>query len=1283
MSQAGAPKTSVNQPYSSRQSVLKQLWGTEGPRDVWRILEQEAAARADGVAAELRSEAAAVELVSYDLFRRLSQIADEVSRIRDSVEQFAELQSPADLIVLYRKHPFCQSASFHRILGAFWLDALQSGNLPRIESLRRSMKLVSEIQVAVFTLRDLHRPDKDSWSQSLEENQLLCNPAFHDFLAVRARFAAENKQPEAAEGYAQMEVAIRTLCKYFLPRVQEDQEDNDEAHPGFIKVHLPLSPERAETWFILGEEFGQLAFRLSKEVNAGVRSVEEAAAEASRFKDAVSADPEVISSDDPPTEKTFLESAFLEHLLRLSTPEVIRQAIAHYCKLLVTGDWNRQDKHATFVMRCAKAVLEYWRYLEGPQLVLTEMADLIGDELPFIDESVSPRLTRDLWFTRARLLENVGNWLPEAYQTAAESYERGLAVVKVRHEYEARGRALTDYANTLKRMNVRDDEGLDAKIIGLYEEALTIFRLEKSIGGRTLALNSYAIYLNERLRGEHRDNQEKALSMIQDAIDLMEEAAQDKLDDASDFVRRTLASAYLAKSNIIRKREVGDTYESLLSALDSLHTALDRLRVGQDDQLRGIIQFDLGHLNIELYAMTGEASRAQNAMYAYREAEALLGAFPHEYSQALLGSAMLVSEVPECRTPDAIAESITRAQKALELLTDRTDLEAIARAMICLGELRSLRGEAGDFESACEFFRLAQDRFLEAGNDGNAIAVARRLASLVIEQYERDHAIERVTEAKKYLVAATEWVEQLWNQVDSVEWRYMISDQFSNIYAEIAWCQALLSEPPEEIAPSVARAKGREFVTHTRELERNSRVSEHLGEYLDQLRVDSRLAESARWRAAAKARPDASLNEDMRQAQRRLQDIDLKRRILVPPSSRDEATVPLDTVRAFLDHHPAALIWDITVSRWGTVVLLMGGRDAGHFAGIEVRVLPLKGATVLEWVREWSQAYTSFRRLKGPQREEARIQWAASTDKLLAEVAQSVMKPCIDGLKEQTLELIIAAGRLAGLPLHAAMVEEGRSLVESVDSVAYVPNIAALSVEQDLWAPPASALCVVSDIAKDLPSAARETEEVARRLQRMGADVSVLAQVGKEVGLEALKQSAPNGIEGVTVLADAPTVERVASLLPESDHFFYSGHGVGRFGDSGLVLAGADGSESRLAEHDVLSMRALSRRPLVVLSACETAMGGHGASELLDVASSFLRIGARFVVGSLWTVGDADAAKFTDELYQALSKGNSPSRAFGVAVRALKQHQSSTASRRTVKADHPINWAPFMALRGQ
>jgi hypothetical protein len=47
-------------------------------------------------------------------------------------------------------------------------------------------------------------------------------------------------------------------------------------------------------------------------------------------------------------------------------------------------------------------------------------------------------------------------------------------------------------------------------------------------------------------------------------------------------------------------------------------------------------------------------------MYAYQEAEALLEYYPSEYSQALLGTAMLVSETDEEQTPEAIEESIAK-----------------------------------------------------------------------------------------------------------------------------------------------------------------------------------------------------------------------------------------------------------------------------------------------------------------------------------------------------------------------------------------------------------------------------------------------------------------------------------------------------------------------------------------------------------------------------------------------------------------------------------------------
>ncbi len=270
----------------------------------------------------------------------------------------------------------------------------------------------------------------------------------------------------------------------------------------------------------------------------------------------------------------------MEHLFRLSGPDVIRQALDSYRNLLNTKHWDRDEKRGTFALRYAKAVLSYWRYLTDPLPRLIETADVIEGALPSIDAELSPRLTRDLWFARARLLENVGIWKPGVYHAAAEAYQRGLSVPKIKHELEARGRALTDYANTLSRIKTTDEGSDDRKIIVIYEEALSTFDMEHGIIGKALALSSYAIYLNERLEGERGANQERALALIQEAIDLCEATPQKLLDRRNDLVVRTLASAYLAKSNIIRHREIGDAHQALLSALDALRTALDRLAGG-------------------------------------------------------------------------------------------------------------------------------------------------------------------------------------------------------------------------------------------------------------------------------------------------------------------------------------------------------------------------------------------------------------------------------------------------------------------------------------------------------------------------------------------------------------------------------------------------------------------------------------------------------------------------------------------------------------------------------
>ena len=56
-----------------------------------------------------------------------------------------------------------------------------------------------------------------------------------------------------------------------------------------------------------------------------------------------------------------------------------------YHRLLNTAQWDRDDKRGTFVLRCAKARLGYWRYLADPVPRLTEMASDIEGVLPLIE----------------------------------------------------------------------------------------------------------------------------------------------------------------------------------------------------------------------------------------------------------------------------------------------------------------------------------------------------------------------------------------------------------------------------------------------------------------------------------------------------------------------------------------------------------------------------------------------------------------------------------------------------------------------------------------------------------------------------------------------------------------------------------------------------------------------------------------------------------------------------------------------------------------------------------
>jgi CHAT domain-containing protein len=95
------------------------------------------------------------------------------------------------------------------------------------------------------------------------------------------------------------------------------------------------------------------------------------------------------------------------------------------------------------------------------------------------------------------------------------------------------------------------------------------------------------------------------------------------------------------------------------------------------------------------------------------------------------------------------------------------------------------------------------------------------------------------------------------------------------------------------------------------------------------------------------------------------------------------------------------------------------------------------------------------------------------------------------------------------------------------------------------------------------------------------------------------------------------------------------------------------------------------RARLVVLSACETALGDAGvADEGVGLVRAFLMAGARSVLGSRWAVDDAATAEFMALFYEQWRGGNGLSAALTQAQRTLR-----------LRRPHPAHWAAF-ALHG-
>lgn len=144
----------------------------------------------------------------------------------------------------------------------------------------------------------------------------------------------------------------------------------------------------------------------------------------------------------------------------------------------------------------------------------------------------------------------------------------------------------------------------------------------------------------------------------------------------------------------------------------------------------------------------------------------------------------------------------------------------------------------------------------------------------------------------------------------------------------------------------------------------------------------------------------------------------------------------------------------------------------------------------------------------------------------------------------------------------------------------------------------------------------------------------------------------------------------------------------GRADQSYMLL----GTGEKLVVTEIESSLNLQSLNLVVLSACETALGGPGldGKEIAGIGYYFLKGGANTVVASLWRVDDLSTRVLMEEFYKNLASPVTKSEALrqaqlmllnGKNIKPLAQQgENTTPNTENRSFRHPYYWAPFILM---
>ena len=154
--------------------------------------------------------------------------------------------------------------------------------------------------------------------------------------------------------------------------------------------------------------------------------------------------------------------------------------------------------------------------------------------------------------------------------------------------------------------------------------------------------------------------------------------------------------------------------------------------------------------------------------------------------------------------------------------------------------------------------------------------------------------------------------------------------------------------------------------------------------------------------------------------------------------------------------------------------------------------------------------------------------------------------------------------------------------------------------------------------------------------------------------------------ESTQLIEEQLTSSQLRKVGTESGTLHVATHGV--FDSEYPLFSGLVTSDGMVTVADILEW---DRTPdLVVLSACETALGDLGkGDDMVGLSSAFQAGGTRCLVATLWPVSDESTSLWMTSFYEALKNNQTAAEASAGATLALRERYPS-----------PYYWAPFVVI---